>query len=137
MRITALANFDRWNTLPEADYTAAKQHWYERIVESAVRFVPDFRSHVVATDIVHAQNDSPLHRPRQRRRLRRAAKSARRHDAPEKPVHLRDRPGIRRYHRGDDQRHPDGQPAAERFRPAPNPARIRLPTSLSASEGEH
>ena len=51
IRLTALANFDHWNDLPEADYTAAKQHWYERIVESAVRFVNDFRSHVVATDI--------------------------------------------------------------------------------------
>jgi phytoene dehydrogenase-like protein len=51
IRITALANFDHWNTLPEADYTAAKQHWYERIVESAVRFVADFRPHVVAVDV--------------------------------------------------------------------------------------
>jgi phytoene dehydrogenase-like protein len=51
IRLTALANFDHWNNLPDAEYAAAKQHWYERIVESAVRFVNDFRSHVVATDI--------------------------------------------------------------------------------------
>jgi phytoene dehydrogenase-like protein len=51
IRLTALANFDHWNALPEADYAAAKQQWYERIVESAVRFVPDFRSHVVAVDL--------------------------------------------------------------------------------------
>jgi phytoene dehydrogenase-like protein len=51
IRITALADFDHWNTLPEEEYAAAKQHWYERIVESAVRFVPDFRPHVVATDV--------------------------------------------------------------------------------------
>jgi phytoene dehydrogenase-like protein len=51
IRITALANFDHWNELPEPEYAAAKQHWYERVVASAVRFISDFRSHVVAVDI--------------------------------------------------------------------------------------
>ncbi|HEX3999457.1 MAG TPA: NAD(P)/FAD-dependent oxidoreductase [Pirellulales bacterium] len=51
IRLTALANFDHWNELPEAEYTAAKQHWYERLAASAVRFISDFRSHVVAVDI--------------------------------------------------------------------------------------
>ncbi len=51
MRITALANFDRWNALSEQDYRLAKLRWYDRIVASAVRFVPDFRSRVIATDM--------------------------------------------------------------------------------------
>jgi phytoene dehydrogenase-like protein len=50
VRITALANFDRWKNLPEAEYQAAKAIWYQRMVESAVQFVPDFRPRVVASD---------------------------------------------------------------------------------------
>jgi len=51
IRLTALANFDHWNNLPDAEYAAAKQHWYERLVASAVRFIADFRAHVVAVDV--------------------------------------------------------------------------------------
>jgi phytoene dehydrogenase-like protein len=51
IRITALANFDHWNELSEPEYAAAKQHWYERLVASAIRFIADFRSHVVAVDV--------------------------------------------------------------------------------------
>ncbi|MCE9555730.1 MAG: NAD(P)/FAD-dependent oxidoreductase [Planctomycetes bacterium] len=51
MRITALADFDRWTHLSEEDYAAAKQMWYDRMVASAVRFVPDFRPHVIDTDM--------------------------------------------------------------------------------------
>jgi len=51
MRITALANFDHWNALDEHDYGLAKLKWYDRVVASAVRFVPDFRSSVVDTDM--------------------------------------------------------------------------------------
>ncbi len=50
MRITALANFDRWAKLEPDEYRLAKLRWYDRIVESAVRFVPDFRSSVIETD---------------------------------------------------------------------------------------
>ena len=42
---------------------------------SAVRFVPDFRPRVVATDMFTPDDDPPLHRPRQRRGLRRARKA--------------------------------------------------------------
>jgi phytoene dehydrogenase-like protein len=51
MRVTSLANYDRWRELSEEDYRLAKLHWYDRILASAVRFVPDFRGHVVATDM--------------------------------------------------------------------------------------
>ncbi len=51
MRLTALANFGRWNSLPEEEYRREKQRWYERMVASAVRFIPDFRPHVVDVDV--------------------------------------------------------------------------------------
>jgi phytoene dehydrogenase-like protein len=51
MRITALANFDRWRSLDEESYRMEKLRWYDRITDSAVRFVPDYRSHVVETDM--------------------------------------------------------------------------------------
>jgi len=51
LRITALANYERWNNLPEADYRLEKLRWYDRIAASAVRAVPDFRGSVVATDV--------------------------------------------------------------------------------------
>ncbi len=51
LRLTALANFDRWAALDPVAYQEEKRRWYERMVASAIRFIPDFRSHVVATDV--------------------------------------------------------------------------------------
>ncbi len=51
MRITALANFDRWTGLTDDEYRLEKLRWYDRMVESAVRFMPDFRSSVIDTDM--------------------------------------------------------------------------------------
>jgi len=51
MRITALANYDRWAALDGDAYRLAKLGWYDRMIASAVRFVPDFRSAVIATDM--------------------------------------------------------------------------------------
>jgi len=51
IRISSLANYDRWAELGEAAYPLAKLRWYDRLVASAVRFVPDFRSAVIDTDI--------------------------------------------------------------------------------------
>ncbi|MCI0332832.1 MAG: NAD(P)/FAD-dependent oxidoreductase [Planctomycetes bacterium] len=51
MRITALANFDRWRSLDEEAYRVEKLRWYDRITESGVRFVPDYRGRVVETDM--------------------------------------------------------------------------------------
>jgi phytoene dehydrogenase-like protein len=51
MRITSLANYDRWAALDKEAYRLAKFRWYDRLVASAVRFVPDFRSRVIETDV--------------------------------------------------------------------------------------
>jgi phytoene dehydrogenase-like protein len=51
MRITALANFDRWRSLDEESYRLEKLRWYDRITESAMRFVPDYRGRVIDTDM--------------------------------------------------------------------------------------
>jgi phytoene dehydrogenase-like protein len=51
MRVTALANFDYWNGLQEEGYRREKSRWFDQIIASAVRFVPDFRPHIVATDM--------------------------------------------------------------------------------------
>ncbi|MFO0912422.1 MAG: NAD(P)/FAD-dependent oxidoreductase [Pirellulales bacterium] len=51
MRITTIANYDRWRGLSEDEYLRQKVRWYDRAVESAVRFVPDFRRHVIDTDV--------------------------------------------------------------------------------------
>ena len=37
--------------LDDPDYRLAKHRWWDRIVESAVRFVPDFRARVIDTDM--------------------------------------------------------------------------------------
>ena len=51
MRITAIANFDRWAKLNDDEYAVAKHRWYDRVVASAVRFVPDYRARVIDTDM--------------------------------------------------------------------------------------
>jgi phytoene dehydrogenase-like protein len=51
VRVTMLANYDRWRGLAEADYRLAKLEGYDRMLASAVRFVPDYRGHIVATDM--------------------------------------------------------------------------------------
>ena len=51
LRITALARPDAWMRLPEDEYLRAKHVWSERIVTSALQHMPDFRPHVVETDM--------------------------------------------------------------------------------------
>lgn len=51
VRITSIADFDRWATLDESNYSLEKMKWYDQAVSSAVRFVPDFRRNVVDTDM--------------------------------------------------------------------------------------
>lgn len=51
IRVTAQANFDRWMALPDAEYQRQKLRCYDRMAASAVRFMPDFRRHVVDTDM--------------------------------------------------------------------------------------
>ena len=51
VRITSLANYERWAELDGDAYQLAKLRCYDRTVASAVRFVPDFRGSVVDTDV--------------------------------------------------------------------------------------
>ena len=51
VRISALANFDRWTGLDEDAYRRQKVEWYDRLMAQAVRFVPDFRNAVIDTDM--------------------------------------------------------------------------------------
>jgi phytoene dehydrogenase-like protein len=51
IRITALADPGYWMNLPDESYYPAKEEWCARIVESALSHVPDFRPHVVDTDM--------------------------------------------------------------------------------------
>jgi len=51
IRITALADFGRWQGLSEDEYRLQKLRWYDRLAASAVRFIPDFRSRVIEADM--------------------------------------------------------------------------------------
>ncbi|HEX6962646.1 MAG TPA: NAD(P)/FAD-dependent oxidoreductase [Lacipirellula sp.] len=51
LRITALANHDYWRNLDEPSYKLEKLRWYDRITDSAVRFIPDYRGRVIDTDM--------------------------------------------------------------------------------------
>ena len=51
VRITTIADFDRWNSLSEEEYQLAKLKWYDRSVAASVKFTPDFRSYVIDTDV--------------------------------------------------------------------------------------
>lgn len=51
IRITALANKDYWMRLQEEEYVAGKRGWHDRVNESALKHIPDFRPHVVETDM--------------------------------------------------------------------------------------
>ncbi len=51
MRITALADPHYWMNIPDDEYVAAKDHWNNEILKSAIQHIPDFRSHVIDTDV--------------------------------------------------------------------------------------
>ena len=40
VRVTCLADYERWAHLPESDYRAAKLHWFGEVQRSARRFLP-------------------------------------------------------------------------------------------------
>lgn len=50
IRLTSLANFDRWTELDRDAYLAAKLECYDRVARRVVKFIPEFRDHVVFTD---------------------------------------------------------------------------------------
>ncbi len=51
VRLTWLANYDRWASLDEAAYAATKRAYQESMVERVSRFIPTFSDHVIFTDI--------------------------------------------------------------------------------------
>ncbi len=51
IRLTSIASYERWSQLSELEYRREKLRWYDRSVESCVRFIPDFRPYVVDTDM--------------------------------------------------------------------------------------
>ena len=56
LRITCLANYDRWTALPEEEYRAEKEKWFAETVRSARRFLPpvpedQWEEHTVARDM--------------------------------------------------------------------------------------
>ncbi len=51
VRLTTIADPDRWGALEEGEYQRQKLRWYDQSVSAAVRFMPDFRRHVIDTDI--------------------------------------------------------------------------------------
>ena len=51
IRITALAEPDYWLQLPEDEYSALKLEWNDRIIASALKHIPDFRAHIIDTDV--------------------------------------------------------------------------------------
>lgn len=51
IRITALADHAAWGSYDPERYRLEKLHWFDRVAESAVRFVPDYRRYVVDGDM--------------------------------------------------------------------------------------
>jgi phytoene dehydrogenase-like protein len=50
LRVTALANYDRWNALEGEAYTRAKEHATQALLDSASRFSPEVRAHTTYRD---------------------------------------------------------------------------------------
>jgi phytoene dehydrogenase-like protein len=50
IRLTTLADHAAWCQLPEEQYRVEKIRWHEAAVASAVRFMPDYRRHIIETD---------------------------------------------------------------------------------------
>ena len=59
LRITCLANYDRWATLPEETYRADKQRWFAAAQRSARRFLPAVADDVLAKTTVTTDMFTP------------------------------------------------------------------------------
>ncbi|RMF88435.1 MAG: NAD(P)/FAD-dependent oxidoreductase [Planctomycetota bacterium] len=51
VRVTALADYDRWAALDEAAYRRAKEEVFSQLMEVASLYVPDFSDHVIDRDL--------------------------------------------------------------------------------------
>lgn len=61
LRVTALANFDRWADLPEDRYRAEKERYYDVLRDQALRFLP---GHATASDVTSATVVTDMFTPR-------------------------------------------------------------------------
>jgi phytoene dehydrogenase-like protein len=52
VRVTCLANYAMWASLPESGYLAAKTHWLDEMQHSARRFLPPVTDAVLAENVV-------------------------------------------------------------------------------------
>lgn len=59
LRVTCLASFDRWASLPEETYRAEKAHWFAEIQRSARRFLPAVDDSVLAAQQVTTDMFTP------------------------------------------------------------------------------
>lgn len=51
IRITTLADFERWNALSKEEYKDRKVEWYAKITETATQVIPDFRPYMIDSDM--------------------------------------------------------------------------------------
>jgi phytoene dehydrogenase-like protein len=51
LRVSTLANYDRWHALSDEEYRLEKLRWYDRIADVTARYMPEFRHHVIDTDM--------------------------------------------------------------------------------------
>lgn len=55
LRVTAMANHDKWCALSERDYLAQKSYWYKKLQNVCLNILPDtrinFSSHCIASDM--------------------------------------------------------------------------------------
>ncbi len=51
IRVTSMANYDRWAALDEPAYAEAKRDCHRRTIDRAVKFIPEFRDRVVFGDM--------------------------------------------------------------------------------------
>jgi phytoene dehydrogenase-like protein len=51
IRLTALANYQRWAELQPDEYQAQKMHWFKQLVSAAEKFIPGLGQHIVAHDM--------------------------------------------------------------------------------------
>lgn len=59
VRVTCLANYDRWAALPEDTYQADKRRWFDAIQRSARRFLPPVEDTVLAANLVTTDMFTP------------------------------------------------------------------------------
>lgn len=59
LRVTALANYSYWTSLSDEAYIAEKRRWFPRILESALRFLPDVDVHALRAETVQEDMFTP------------------------------------------------------------------------------